>query len=78
MLASLQGSKKISVLDKSRDDWRSFKTSDTAVEEELETYKKSGDKYLDKQEFLKKAELREYEIERDQRLASDIRTRGRV
>jgi hypothetical protein len=28
--------------------------------------------------FLKRAELREYEKERDQRLASDIRTRGRL
>ena len=45
--------------------------------QELEDYKKSGDKYLDKVDFLKRAELREYEIERDKRLSSDIRTRGR-
>ena len=30
------------------------------------------------QEFLKRAELREYEIERDKRLASDVRLRGRL
>ena len=30
------------------------------------------------QGFLKRAELREYEKERDQRLASDIRNRGRL
>ena len=29
-------------------------------------------------DFLKRVELREYETERDQRLASDIRTRGRL
>mmetsp|Transcript_8493 Transcript_8493/g.20387 ORF Transcript_8493/g.20387 Transcript_8493/m.20387 type:complete len:352 (-) Transcript_8493:299-1354(-) len=78
LLATLQGSRKVSVLDKSRQDWRTFKSSNAQVEEELETYKKSGDKYLDKEEFLKKAELRQYEIERDTRLASDARTRGRI
>lgn len=30
------------------------------------------------QDFLKRAELREYEIERDKRLASDVRLRGRL
>lgn len=29
-------------------------------------------------EFLRKAEYREYEIERDKRLASDVRLRGRL
>ena len=47
------------------------------VEEELEAYKKSGGKYLDKVDFLKRAELREYELERDKRLAGDARSRGR-
>mmetsp|Transcript_26813 Transcript_26813/g.75507 ORF Transcript_26813/g.75507 Transcript_26813/m.75507 type:complete len:330 (-) Transcript_26813:258-1247(-) len=78
LLASLQGSKKISVLDKSRNDWKTFKGSNTEVEEELETHKKSSNKYLDKQEFLKQAELKQYEKERDQRLAADVRTRGRL
>jgi hypothetical protein len=30
------------------------------------------------QDFLKRAELREYEQERDKRLASDVRLRGRL
>lgn len=34
--------------------------------------------YLDKQAFLKDAELREYELERDRRLGSDVRNRGRL
>jgi hypothetical protein len=34
--------------------------------------------FLDKQEFLRQAELREYEQERDRRLASDVRNRGRL
>lgn len=48
------------------------------VEEELEAYKKSGDKYLDKVDFLKRSELREYEKERDARLSGDVRSRGRL
>jgi hypothetical protein len=48
------------------------------VEDELEAYKKSSDKYLDKVDFLKRAELREYEKERDSRMAGDIRSRGRL
>eukprot|EP00891_Asterochloris_glomerata_P004077 jgi/Astpho2/4077/gw1.00063.315.1_t len=51
-------------------DWGDFKSTDTQIEEELEDYKKSGDKYLEKVDFLKRAELREYEKERDQRLGS--------
>lgn len=38
----------VSVLDKSKMDWKDFKSSDATLEEELELYKKSGDKYLDK------------------------------
>ncbi len=29
-------------------------------------------------DFLKRADLREYEAERDKRLAADVRTRGRL
>ncbi|KXZ49025.1 hypothetical protein GPECTOR_23g113 [Gonium pectorale] len=68
----------VSVLDKTKADWSQFKAANTEVDEELETFKKSGDQYLDKQNFLKRAELREYEKERDLRLASDVRTRGRL
>ena len=48
------------------------------VEEELEKYKKSGEKYLDKVDFLKRTELKEYEKERDARLGGDVRSRGRL
>ena len=34
--------------------------------------------YLERQNFLKQSELREYEIERDRRLAADVRNRGRL
>ena len=58
------------------DDWQSIALMQ--VDEELEGYKKSGDKYLDKVDFLKRAELRQYEKERDQRLSQDMRSRGRL
>ena len=59
-----------------RDDWQRIALMQ--VDEELEGYKKSGDKYLDKVDFLKRAELRQYEKERDQRLSQDMRSRGRL
>jgi len=68
----------VNVLDKTKMDWQDYKAADTAVEEELEAHKRSGAQYLDRQEFLKRTELREYELERDKRLASDMRTRGRL
>ena len=48
------------------------------MEEELNQYAKGGDRYTERQEFLKRSELREYEIERDARLASSTRNRGRL
>lgn len=48
------------------------------VDDELEAYKKSNDKYLDKVDFLKRAELRQYEKERDARLGGDVRSRARL
>ena len=74
---AVRRARQVNVLDKSRADWGEVK-KDTAVETELEEYKKSGDKYLDRVDFLKRAELRQYEKERDQRLASDVRNRSRV
>ena len=119
----------VTVLDKSRADWKDFKKADDTIDEELEMHKRSGDQvgrgagevrlgasccclalrhhtslcpgptfphplahhhcpagctpppasqYLDKQAFLQQADLREYEKERDRRLASDVRNRGRL
>lgn len=78
VLASLAQTKKVSVLDKTRSDWKEFKQGDDTVQEELEAHKRSGSAYLDRQAFLSRAEVAEYERERDQRLASDVRNRGRL
>lgn len=48
------------------------------MEDELEAHQRGGSKYLDKVDFLKRAEVREYEQERDKRLASNVNTRGRL
>ncbi|GAX81876.1 hypothetical protein CEUSTIGMA_g9304.t1 [Chlamydomonas eustigma] len=77
-LAELDKKKKVNILDKSKMDWNQMKSTDTHMEEELEAHKRSSNKYLDKVDFLKKAELREYELERDKRLAGDIRLRNRL
>jgi Bucentaur or craniofacial development len=78
VLASLAQAKKVGVLDKSRADWRDFKSTNDATAEELEVHKRSGEAFLDRQAFLGRAELREYEKERDARLGSDVRNRGRL
>jgi hypothetical protein len=77
VLLQLEKQKKLNVLDKTKMDWSEVKKSDASMEEDLEKHKK-GKTYLEEQDFLKRAELREYEIERDARLAGDVRSRGRL
>jgi len=83
LVAQLKRGSKVSVVDKTRADWEAWKRAqaargDTRVDEELEAHRKSGGTYLARQAFLAEARTREYEQERDARLAGDVRTRGRV
>ncbi|GBG92593.1 hypothetical protein CBR_g56129 [Chara braunii] len=73
LLQSIEKKKKLNILDKSRKDWGEFK-DDKGLVEDLENYKKSGDKYLDKVAFLNRTELREFEIERDMRMSARRRS----
>nr|XP_043624756.1 craniofacial development protein 1 [Erigeron canadensis] len=68
ILEQIKKKPKLSVLDKTKKDWGEFK-EENRLDEELETYKKSGNQYLDKVSFLERADYREYERERDARLA---------
>lgn len=68
ILEQIRKKPKLSVLDKTKKDWGEFK-EENRLDEELETYKKSGNKYLDKVSFLQRADYREFERERDARLA---------
>lgn len=78
VLETIAPAKKVTVMDKSKSDWKEFKSTDQEIHEELEAHKKSGATYLDKKEFLSKADYAEYERERDRRLAQDVRNRGRL
>ncbi|CAI9117172.1 OLC1v1018518C2 [Oldenlandia corymbosa var. corymbosa] len=69
VLEQIRKKPKLSVLDKTKKDWGEYKDENKGVEEELETYKKSSNQYLDKVSFLQRADYREFERERDARLA---------
>ncbi|KAF7281065.1 yeti [Rhynchophorus ferrugineus] len=64
VLSQLGKKQKISTLEKSKLDWDKFKQEEN-IEEELQTYNKGKDGYLDRQDFLQRADLRRFEIEKD-------------
>ncbi|KAH7867440.1 hypothetical protein Vadar_033424 [Vaccinium darrowii] len=69
VLEQIRKKQKLSVLDKTKKDWGEFKEENKGLEEELDAYKKSSNQYLDKVSFLERADYREFERERDARLA---------
>ncbi|KAH8397294.1 hypothetical protein KR215_011886 [Drosophila sulfurigaster] len=66
LLNQLGKKKKLSVLEKSQMDWKSFK-SDEGIDEELRTHNKGKDGYLERQDFLQRTDLRQFEIEKGMR-----------
>nr|CAI5819964.1 unnamed protein product [Callosobruchus analis] len=64
VLSQLSKKPKISTLEKSKLDWDKFKKEEN-IEEELQTFNKGKDGYLDKQDFLERADLRRFEIEKE-------------
>ena len=74
VLEQIKKKQKLSVLDKTKKDWGEFK-EEKRLEEELDAYKKSSNQYLDKVSFLQRADYREFERERDARLALQSRKR---
>lgn len=60
---------KISTLEKSKLDWDNFKKQEN-IEEELTTYNRGKDGYLERQDFLQRADLRQFEIEKELRNSS--------
>lgn len=69
ILDQIKKKQKLSVLDKTKKDWGDYKDERKGLEEELDAYKKSSNQYLDKVSFLQRTDLREFERERDARLA---------
>lgn len=69
ILEQIKKKPKLSVLDKTKKDWGEYKDENKGLEDELDAYKKSGNQYLEKVSFLQRADYREFERERDARLA---------
>lgn len=63
---------KLSTLEKSKLDWNSYKRNE-GIEEELQTFNKGKDGYLERQDFLQRADLRQFEIEKSYRLSKSKR-----
>ncbi|KAB0797026.1 hypothetical protein PPYR_11087 [Photinus pyralis] len=62
---------KISTLEKSKLDWDQFKKEEK-IEDELSAYGKSKDGYLERQDFLQRADMRRFEIEKN--IRSSLKT----
>jgi len=63
----LQGKKsKLTTFAKSQQDWNKFK-KDTGLEEELSSFTKGKDSYVEQQRFLERADLRQFEQEKNLR-----------
>ncbi|KAL9266883.1 Craniofacial development protein 1-like protein [Drosera capensis] len=69
ILEQIRKKQKLNVLDKTKKDWGEFKQEKKGLEDELDAYKKSANQYLDKVSFLERTDYREFERERDARLA---------
>lgn len=75
ILEQIKKKPKLSVLDKTKKDWSEFKVENKGLEEELDAYKKSSNQYLDRVSFLERTDFREFERERDARLALQAKRR---
>ncbi|KAK9502458.1 hypothetical protein O3M35_011234 [Rhynocoris fuscipes] len=68
ILGQIGKKNKLSTLEKSKLDWDSFKKSE-GIEEELEQHNKGKNGYLERQDFLERADVRQFEIEKSLRAA---------
>ncbi|CAB3381856.1 Hypothetical predicted protein [Cloeon dipterum] len=57
---------KLSTLEKSKMDWQNFKAQQ-GIEEEIQTHNRGKQGYLERQDFLERADLRRFEIEKQMR-----------
>ncbi|CAG4949978.1 unnamed protein product [Colias eurytheme] len=58
----------LSTLEKSKLDWNTYK-ADEGIEEEITSHNKGKAGYLERQDFLGRTDVRQYEIERDLRMS---------
>lgn len=69
VLSQIGKKNKLSTLEKTKLDWNSFKRTQ-GIEEELQTHNKGKDGYLERQDFLQRADVRQFEIEKSFRQTS--------
>lgn len=67
ILGQLSKTTKISTLEKSKLDWNNFKKNE-GIDEDLQTYNKGKDGFLERKDFLQRTDVRQFEIERQLRL----------
>ncbi|KAE8747791.1 hypothetical protein FOCC_FOCC005403 [Frankliniella occidentalis] len=66
VLSQIGKKSKISTLEKSKLDWERYK-SDEGLNEEIQTHNRGKDGFLEKQDFLQRTDLRQFEIEKQLR-----------
>lgn len=66
VLSQIGKKSKISTLEKSKLDWESYKHQE-GLQEEIQTHNRGKDGYLEKQDFLQRTDLRQFEIEKQLR-----------
>lgn len=76
ILSQMNKTKKIGTLEKTKLDWNSFKRKE-GIEEQLQTHNRGKDGYLERQDFLQRTDLRQFEIEKDLRTSSSSSRRGK-
>jgi hypothetical protein len=67
VLQRLAGPSKTSTVQKTNNDWESFKETDKQLQEELEKQAQAKDAFLVKQDFLLRVDNRRFEIEKEER-----------
>ncbi|XP_050538504.1 craniofacial development protein 1 [Daktulosphaira vitifoliae] len=71
VLSQLEKKNKLTVLEKSKQDWDDYKKEEGIVEE-LVTFNKGKDGYLEKRDFLERTDLRQFELEKAMRSANRL------
>ncbi|KAK7602425.1 hypothetical protein V9T40_008014 [Parthenolecanium corni] len=69
VLGQIGKKNKLSVLEKSKLDWDTFKRAE-GIHEDLQTHNRGKEGYLEKQDFLQRTDLRQFELEKAMRTSS--------
>lgn len=69
VLGQIGKKNKLSILEKTKLDWGGFKQTE-GIDEELQTFNKGRDGYLERQDFLQRTDVRQFEIEKNLRAAN--------